>query len=125
MPPHSSFQAVQCNIHNPGPLQAEHSLSQLFTHPADLQIKSLGEYNAKLLLCYRVSNTRLGDSPQYGNTGGHRFQEGYGHRLIYCYPVFLLMLIFRTHHGVNDISVVSEQDQTLRMLIQPSYSKDA
>ncbi|MNE66752.1 hypothetical protein D3C80_1623230 [compost metagenome] len=69
-------------------------MAQLLAHPADLQVEPLREYNPELPLCYRISNTRLRDGSENGDTGGHGLQECCGYRLVHGYMVFLLMLIF-------------------------------
>ncbi|MNN38752.1 hypothetical protein D3C81_1527610 [compost metagenome] len=106
MPPLPACQSVQGDIHDPGPFQAEHPLAQLFAHPADLQVKSLGQNDPEFQIANRVSNTGFRNCSENGYAAGHRLQEFGSYRLVDSYAVFLLMMVLGTHHFVYDIPII-------------------
>lgn len=113
----------QVNIHDAYPLELGHLIAQVFAHASNLTIKPLGEDNAESSFVYLIYLARLGDGAQNRHALAHALQETGVDGLVNGYNVLLLVLVTSAEDFVDDISVVGQEDESLRGLVQPANRK--
>src|ERR1700678_4297623 len=123
--PLSGTERPQMNVHDAHALQAPSFVAQSGAHAADLAIQSLGENHAEGFLIDAADFAGFGELAHDFDAARHHLQRKIGDRTIHGHDVFLLMIVLGTQYLVDDVAVVGQQDQTLRVLVQPSNRKDA
>jgi hypothetical protein len=125
MSPAPGTQGSQVNVHDSHALQSLRPVSQRGAHAADLAIQPLSENHAKRHLIDAADLARLGQLTHDFHAACHHLQRKIGDWAIHRHDVLFFMIVFGTEDLVDDIAVVREEDQTLRVLVQSPYGKDA
>lgn len=117
----SFLQSIQSQIHDPYSFQCEHTISEIFTHSADLAVQSLGEDDTEAVLSRALCKTGSCDRIQNGNSPLHALEELFADRLIYCYQILFLMAVSRAHDTVYQVSLIGEKEKPLGILVKASH----
>src|ERR1700720_890335 len=106
------------NIHDAHALQPLSFVSERRAHAANLAIHSLSEDDAEGLRIDAGDFGRLGQLAHDFHAAGHHAERQIGDRTIYRHHVLLFMIVLRTKNFVDDVAVVRQQYQPLRIPIQ-------
>ena len=121
LPVFSFPDSIQSQIHDPNPLQLLYFIPQILAHPADLSIQSLCQNNPKTAFSCLLHLAGSCHSVKDWDSSAHPAHKISVQRFINCNKVFLFMVVACTHDLIDQVTFISQKEQTLRLLIQSSH----
>lgn len=123
--PLSDLEIVQLDVHDPYSFQLAYLIAECLAHPSDLAVESLGEDDLEDTVADFGYSARLGDSSENADATGHALQKWRGDRLVDGDDVLFFVIVFCPQYFIDDISIVRQQNQPLRVLVQATDRENA
>ena len=93
-------------------------------HPADLPVQSLCKNNTETFGSCLYDSAGPGNCIQYGHSLCHLPDKIICYFSVYCYNIFLLMIVPTSHDPVHQVALICEKQQSLRIFIQSADGID-
>src|SRR5690606_28924767 len=115
---------IQGNVYDPDPLQADHFISQIFTHSPDLAVEALGEDDPEGKFSQLLDLTLFGYGIKDGDPVGHPLDKTVVDLPVHRHHVFLLVIVPRPEDLVDDIAIVSQKDESFTGFVESADRED-
>ena len=121
--PAADRQLAQVDMHDADALERQGRVAKCFGHAADLAIETLGKGDPEHPRAKLHDLARPGRGVREPHTARHARHEFGRDRVIDGDDVFLLVMVLGPQHLVDDITIVREEDQAFRVLVEPTDRK--
>ncbi len=113
LPVFADGQVAQFDIHDAHPDQFGDLVPQIFAHPSDLSVETLGEDDAEGGFTQLFDNALFCHRSQDGNTVAHAGDEVGADGLVYRDDILLFVLVSCPEDLVDNVAIVGEEDEPL------------
>lgn len=120
----TGLEVAELEVDDAHTLQARHVIAEIFAHAADLAVHAFRKNDVEDELAHAAYFAGFGRAVQNRHAAAHAVQKFIRHRLLDADYILFLMLVFAAQDLVDDIAVVSEQDQAFRTFVEPPDRKD-
>lgn len=97
----------------------------MFGHASDLPVQTLDQGNAEDVWRLLHDFALFGGGAQHGHALGHGFQGLLRQRLVHGHHVLFFVSVAGPQDLVDDVPVVGQENQPLRVLIEPPNGENA
>lgn len=112
------------DVHNPDAAQAFDLVSECLTHATDLTVQPLGQGNIEFVFGQGFDLAGQSLRIKDFHALGHMLYKFRGDGVVDLDDILFFVLIFRAEDLIDDITVVGQQDQPFRILVEPSDMED-
>jgi len=97
----------------------------VLAHAPDLAVEALGKNDAEAAAALLPYEALISNGIQYGHATAHVLHELGCHCLVHIDDVFLFVVVAGAQYFINDIAVIGQEDEAIRVFIQPAYRENA
>ena len=116
--------SLQSQVHDPETFEFLYLIAQILTHPSDLAVQALGEYDPEAACSglHHLAGSCHCIQDRYSCT--YPADKAFIYWFIYCHKVFFFMAVSGAHDLIYQVSFIGEKEQALRFLVQSAHRID-